>query len=71
MNITYTTIPWELIVLCVTDGWDIEFFNEQKQEALISKPGIHDLDSDGFPAVVGKPEPRPRPPAPQPPMRKS
>lgn len=70
MNITYTVIPWELLVLCVTDGWDIELLNEQKQEVLISKLGEHDLDSDGYPAVVGKPEPKPRPPATQPPMRR-
>lgn len=71
MNITYTTIPWELVTLCVTDGWGIELFNEKTQEVLIYKVGEHELDSDGYPAVVGKPEPKPRPPAQQPPMRKN
>jgi hypothetical protein len=70
MNITYTTIPWELVVLCATDGWEIELFNEKTQEVLIYKVGEHELDSDGYPAIVGK-ESKPHPPVSQPPMRKN
>lgn len=69
MNITYTVIPWELIVLCATDGWEIELFNEKTQEVLIYKVGEHELDGDGFPAIVGKEE-KPHPPVNQPPMRR-
>lgn len=68
-EITYTVIPWDLITLCLTDGWELEILNEQKQEAIVYKMGIHELDRDGYPATVGKPE-RKHPDAQQPPMRR-
>lgn len=68
MNITYTEVPWELLTLCLTDSWELEVFNEQKQTAVIYKMGEHALDADGFPEQVGKPE-RKHPSPSQPPMR--
>jgi hypothetical protein len=52
------------------DGWELEVFNDQKQEALIYKMGQHELDADGAPAIVGKPEPKPHPTPAQPQMRR-
>lgn len=68
--ITYSIVNWDILPVVLADGWELETFNEQKQEALIYKMGQHELDADGAPAIVGKPEPKPRPPAEQPPMRK-
>jgi hypothetical protein len=70
MNITYTEVPWELLALTLTDGWELEIFNEKNQTAIIYKMGDHPLDTDGYPEVVGKPE-RKHPSPDQPPMRRS
>jgi hypothetical protein len=68
MNITYTEIPWELLTLCLTDGWELELLNEKTQTCIVYKMGEQPLDSDGFPEEVGKPE-RKHPAPTQPPMR--
>jgi hypothetical protein len=58
-----------LIPLLLSDGWELELFNEGKQEAILYKVGEHPLDSEGLPDI-GKPE-RKHPDAQQPPMRKN
>jgi hypothetical protein len=68
MNVTYTTVGWDLVALCLQDGWEVELFNEQRQEAIIYKVGEHQLDSEGLPDI-GKPE-RKHPEPSQPPMRR-
>lgn len=68
MNITYTTVDWELIPLLLQDGWELELFNEKVQQGILYKVGEHPLDSQGLPDI-GKVEKR-HDPAAQPPMRK-
>jgi len=70
MTVTYCEVPWELLILCLQDGYELEIFNEKTQTALIYKVGEHEVDSDGFPAQIGKPE-RKHPSPSQPPMRRN
>jgi hypothetical protein len=67
MNVTYTTVDWELIPLLLQDGWELEVFNEKVQQGILYKIGEHALDSEGLPDI-GKPEKKHPSPS-QPPMR--
>ena len=74
MMITVTTVSWENIPLLLENQWDVELYSDANQEAIMSKFGAHELDSDtqlpvGLEPKKGHPIiDKPRPDVPRPPM---